>query len=49
MEDPRMKIKSKTLTSIDILEHRAIFIKICMQAEKSPMKLKRFLYTARDS
>lgn len=37
-----MKIESKTLMSIVILEHRAI-IKFCVQAGKSLMVTKRFL------
>lgn len=42
MNNQRLKIESKTLMSIVILEHRAI-IKFCVQAGKSLMVTKRFL------
>lgn len=42
MNNQRLKIESKTLISIVILEHRAI-IKFCVQAGKSLMDTKRFL------
>lgn len=41
-----MKIESKTLTSMDMLEHWAV-IKFCWQ-ETSPMETKRFLDAAGD-
>lgn len=43
MEDPRMKIKSKTLTSMDILEHRAFFHKILYASRKISYEIKKVL------
>lgn len=42
MDNQRLKTELKTLTSVDILEHRAV-IKFCVQAGKSPMETNRFL------
>lgn len=42
MNNQRLKIESKTLMSIVILEHRAIK-KFCVQEGKSLMVTKRFL------
>lgn len=49
MEDPRMKIKSKTLTSMDILKHRAFFHKTLYASRKISFEIKRFLDASRDA
>lgn len=42
MDDQPSNIESKTLKSMDVLEHRAV-IKFCVQAGKSPIETKRFI------